>query len=138
MSIAQLQAATVAGNVATDFVTPDGTQRRVLYGILKLDTDATVANRWVRLAILDLAGNTIICMCAGLSVPASQSDQLFSYMQGVYRETTALNKVLQVPIAFGCVVPPGYTIRAYIENGVAGDAYDIDLMVEDGHLGAPV
>lgn len=138
MATTQLSASAVAGNVATDFETPAGTQRRLLYGLLKLNTDATVANRWVRLAVLDQSGNTIVCLCAGAAVPASQSDQWCSYLQGVYRETAFINKVLQVPIATNCIIPAGYKLRAFVENGVAGDAYDCDFVVHDTHVGAEV
>jgi hypothetical protein len=138
MSTTNLQGASVAGNVNTEFVTPAGTQRRILYGLAKLTTDATVANRWVRLSVLNESGETMVCLCAGVAVAASATNQLFSYLQGVYRETSFINGVLQVPIASDLIVPAGYTVRLAVENGVAGDSYNIDLVAEDTHVGARV
>lgn len=139
MGMQQLIALGIAGNVNKDFLVPGGSQFRVLYGMSKLTTDATVANRWMRLGIIDPNERNIICLCAGASVPASMSDQRYSYLQGVYRETSFLNGVLQVPIASDLVVPAGYTIRFFLENGEAGDSFDCDLMVhnEKGYLFSP-
>lgn len=136
MGLEQLTALAIAGDETKDFLVPEGAQYRVLYGMSKLTTDATAANRWMRLGIIDPGAKTIICLCAGASVPASQSDQWCSYLQGVYRETSFINGVLQVPIANNLVVPAGYTIRVFVGNGVAGDSFDCDLMIhnEKGHL----
>jgi len=138
MSIKHITASAVAGNVETQFTTPDNTQRRFLFGNLLLTTDATVADRWVRLHLSDDAGNNILCLCAGNSVAASQTDQRFSYLQGVYREASFINGVIQVPIAKDLILPPGYRLDVLIENGVAGDAYSCDLMVDDTHIGARI
>lgn len=139
MGMEQLIAAGIAGNVNKDFLVPEGSRFHILYGMAKLTTDVTAANRWMRLGIIDPSEKTIICLCAGASVPASQSDQWFSYLQGVYRETSFLNGVLQVPIASNLVVPAGYKIRVFVGNGVVGDSFDCDLMIhnEKGYLLSP-
>lgn len=122
--------AATAGNVDTDIVVPDGVTYEFLWGQIKLTTDATVANRWVRIASLDTGGDNALCLCAGAAVTASETDQLCAYIQGIYRETSFINNVIQVPIASDHILPSGFTLRPFIENGVAGDSYSGGLMVK--------
>jgi hypothetical protein len=118
-----------AGNVDTDILVPDNKTYEFLWGQVILTTDATSANRWVRIATLDLDGNNALCLCAGKTVPASQTDQLHNYIQGIFRETSFINNVIQVPVAKNHLLPPGFTLRSFIENGVAGDSYSGGIMV---------
>lgn len=120
-----------AGNVDTDIIVPDNQTYEFIWGQIILDTDATVANRWVRIATLDLDGNNALCLCAGAAVTASKSDQLCAYIQGIYRETAFVNNVIQVPIATDHILLPGFTLRSFIENGVAGDSYSGGIMVRE-------
>lgn len=123
--------AATAGNVDTDILVPDNKTYEFLWGQIKLTTDATVANRWARIATLDPDGNNALCLCAGAAVTASKADQLCAYIQGIYRETGFINNVLQIPIAKNHLLPPGFTLHPFIENGVAGDSYSGGIMVRE-------
>ena len=121
----------VAGNSKHEITTPDGKLYRVLFGGVNLTTDGTVANRWVRVALIAPDGHNILCMCSGAVVTASHTDQRHTYIQGIYRETAFINNVIQVPVASELYLPSGYTLRTFVENGVAGDKFHCDWMVEE-------
>lgn len=132
MNILLLDATSVAGNVDTDFTVPANGRWRVLYGRVVLTTDATVANRWVRPGAYQDDGTTRkICLCAGKEQTASQTAYEYSIMQGVYRETAFINSVIQVPMANDLILEPGEVLKVSIENGVAGDSYEVHWVVAD-------
>lgn len=119
-----------AGNADADHVVPDNTTYTLKWAQIALTTDVTVVNRWVRLRILDPDANNALCLCSGKEVAASQTGQLHAFMQGIYRETAFINGVLQVPIAEELQIPAGWTIRAFVENGAAGDSFSGGLMID--------
>ena len=132
MNILTLEAASVAGNVTTTFECPTNGKWKILYGYVTLTTDATIANRWVRMGPFEADGTTKnLCLCAGKEVVASQTGVEFSFMQGIYRETAFINNVIQVPIASDLIVVGGELLKVLIENGVAGDAYSVRIKIRD-------
>jgi hypothetical protein len=136
MSIKVLNGVATAGNVTTNYVVPEGTQRRVLYGQTILTTDATVANRRVILSVLDASGTSIFDLHSGAVVAASQTDQHHEYMQGIFRETSFIGGALQVPIGKDMILSPGWSLRVTVDNGVAGDSHTTNIVVSDEHVGA--
>jgi len=136
MSLRQLSAGAVAGNVNTDFAVGSEDNRKVLYGHVILSTDATVASRRVIVQVLDASSNLIFDAHSGTTVSASTADQHHAFMQGIYRETSFIGSSLQVPIPIDMALLPGWTLRVNIENGQAGDSYDVEFVVDDAHLGA--
>jgi len=116
-----------AGNANSDFVVPSNEARRLLYAQLILTTDATVANRRAIMQIIDSNSNIIIDIHSGAVVAASQTNQHHSFMQGVYRETAFQGSSLQVPMPIDCYLSAGWTCRFNIENGVAGDSFQVNL-----------
>lgn len=132
--IIQLDSTSVAGNTNADFVVPAFGRRQIAYGHVALTTDATVANRRVIFRILDANSTQIFDSHAGAVVAASQTDQHHEFMQGIYRETTFTGNAIQVPIPKDCIIDEGWTLRILIENGVAGDSFDVHFVVKDlGH-----
>lgn len=124
----------VAGNVATTLTSSDSQLKKVLYGQVVLTTDATVANRRVILSILDEAGDVVIDLHAAAVVAASTSSQHHEFLQGIYRETSFIGGAIQVPIPTDCLVPPGYSLKVSIENGVAGDSYNYAFASKVDHV----
>jgi hypothetical protein len=117
----------VAGNDVTTITAKDTQAITLLYGQISLTTDATVANRRVVIGVYDDSGNLIIDIHSGAVVAASASAQHHELMQGVYRETSFVGGALQVPIPDDLIIPPQYSLKITVENGVAGDSYDYSL-----------
>lgn len=129
--IIEFEATGVAGDVDTTYTVPANTTWRVLYGYVKLTTDATVANRWVRVGLFSADGTSKkLCNCSGKEVAASSSNQEHAFMQGIYRETSFINGLIQVPLGQDAIVTAGQKVVTTIENGVAGDSYDVRLTLE--------
>lgn len=136
MPAKKLSATGVAGNANSDFVVEDGNLNRILYGQVVLTTDATVANRRVRLQAIDDGSNVVFDSDAGAVVPASETNQKHDYMQSVTRETAFVENALQVPIPEEFVLLPGWTLRTSIVNGVAGDSYEVNFIADEAQAGA--
>jgi hypothetical protein len=129
--IRHLYNAAAAGNANTDFTPNTGKWMRVILGHVLLTTDGTVASRRVKMSVLDGSGNVLTDAHAGATVAASQTDQHHAFMQGIYRETSFIDADIQIPIAMECLVPPDGTLRIQTENGVAGDSYSANFLVEE-------
>jgi hypothetical protein len=84
----------------------------------------------VILNILDDSSNEIFDTHSGAVVTASTSSQHHEFMQGIYRETSFVGNAIQVPIPKDCVIPPGYSIKIEVENGVSGDSYNYHVMCD--------
>lgn len=132
----KLNGTATAGNANKDFVVGADDVQRILYGQVVLTTDATAANRRVIFRILDDSSNTVTDIHSGATVPASQSLQHHEFMQGIFRETAFVGTALQVPIPIDCCLLPSWTLRIFIENGVAGDSFTCNFVVDEFHNGA--
>lgn len=131
-TVAQVEAIpATAGNVAHTYTVPAGRGKQLLFGHIKLTTNATVANRRVIISLLDASDNVINDVHSGAVVAASQTDVHHEFMQGVYRETAFIANTLQVPIPMDWIGPAGYKFRVSIENGVAGDSFRGNLMFKE-------
>lgn len=131
MSFRQLSEGATAGNVVTSFSPRTGKSMSVLYGQVVLTTDATVANRRVVFSIVSDDGSTVVSdFHSGAVVPASSTAFHHEFMQGIFRETSFIGDAIQVPIPINCKVPNGWTIKVTVENGVAGDSYTTQFLVE--------
>lgn len=124
----------VAGNVVTTITSGDAQINTFLYGQVALTTDGTAANRRVIVGVYDDSGNAIIDVHSGAVVAASASDQHHELLQGVFRETSFVGGALQVPIPKDLIIPPGYSFKITVENGVAGDSYDYSLAFSVNHV----
>lgn len=118
-----------AGNANIDFVVPPSTQWRVLYGKVLVTTDATVANRYIRLDMRD-GNESVMDFHSGAAIAASQTAQHIGFMQGIFRETAFVDGALQVPIGLDARLLSGWTLRVYAVNGVAGDSISAIIMVD--------
>lgn len=127
----QLYDAATAGNGTLTFTPTTGMYMRVVMGHMKVTTDATVANRYVRMDALDSAGVVIGSSHAGAPVTASLTNRELSFMPGVYRETAFIDVELQVPFAKEFLIPMGGSLRFTVTNGVAGDTFSANFLVEE-------
>lgn len=123
-----LQSGSKAGNANADFVVPANKTWHLAYAELVLTTAANVANRRAIMRVLDDTGAEVVDYHAGMTVPASQTDQHHQFMQGTYRETSFIGGALQVPFGSEMVLP-GWTLPFLIENGVAGDSFAVKPVV---------
>lgn len=123
-----LNGAATAGNVNRDFSFSGINPWQILYGQVVLTTDATVANRRVKLQVLDESSNLVFDVHSGATVPASQTLQHHEFMQGIYRETSFVGSALQVPIGHQMLLTNEWTLRITIENGQAGDSYTCNFL----------
>lgn len=120
-----------AGNATSTLTIPGDKPWRIAHGMLGLTTDATAANRYVRIQILDANDNLMLCQCAGAPVTASLTGQQHAFMQGIYRETAFISGVLQVLIAAGMILQPGWKLRTVVTAGVAGDSYSGNVILHE-------
>lgn len=118
----------VAGDVVTALSPTTGKTGQVVYAQVVLTTDATAANRRLLFGVKDPDGNLLIDSHSGAVVVASATAQHHSCMQGVYRETAFIGDSIQIPIPYDMIVPNGGTVTVTIENGQAGDSYDVSFL----------
>jgi hypothetical protein len=126
-----LTGAATAGNANMDFVVPVNVRWRILYGKVLITTDAIVANRFIRMDMLNQAGASIMDFHAGTAVTASQTSQHCGFMQGIYRETAFVDSALQVPLGHDARLLSLWTLRVYVGGGVAGDSFSATIMVDE-------
>jgi hypothetical protein len=112
-----------AGDVNFSYINDTGRMMKLAYTHLLVTTDATVANRYPEVWILDADGALVMDSHAGAPVVASLSNRHIEFMQGIYRETAFINGTLQVPIAIDLLLIPGWELRFRLNGGVAGDSY---------------
>jgi hypothetical protein len=112
-----------AGNVVAVMSNTTGETLEILFGEVSVTTDATVANRYIRLALYDASGTFFMDMHAGAAVPASQTGVHIQYLQGIYRETSFIDTALQSPIPTKFTLQSGWSMRCSAFNGVAGDEF---------------
>lgn len=122
-------ATSVAGNASTTFTVPNHKRWKVLYAQMVLTTDATVANRQVRMRLLDSSSTLVFDAHAGTVQTASATSQHYEFMQGVYRETSFIDSALQVPIPIDSYLQQKQKVQFTVSAGVAGDSYSIYLVV---------
>lgn len=113
-----------AGNAVVTLSNTTGETLEILFGAIYLTTDATVANRNVRLALYDPDGTFFMDVHAGAPVTASTTAAHLEYMQGIFRETAFIDGALQVPLPRKATVQSGWSMRATVVNGVAGDTFN--------------
>ena len=70
---------------------------KITHACVNLIATATVGNRLMTLEVKDIDGNVIKNLAAG-SVQVATANVSYCFMQGIYRETTIINGVIQVPI----------------------------------------
>ncbi len=115
--------ASTAGNATTAVLTIGDEGRVVLYGSVTLTTDATVANRYVTLQVLDSSDAVVFTIKSGAPVPASQTSQIHAVLPGDYRETSFISSTVIMPIPHVHLLMPGWKAKVTITGGVAGDAF---------------
>lgn len=121
--IQQISVGATAGNATKTWTVDTGDKKRILYGNVTLTTDATVANRYVVVQVLDENSNVVTAFHSGAPVAASATSQQHDFLQGVFRETSFVDSSVHVPFATECVIPEGWGVKVSISGGVAGDSF---------------
>jgi hypothetical protein len=130
-TIAAAVAAT-AGNALHTYTNSSSDTLRILWAQLSLVTGATVANRTVNLLIYDGAGTPVLrlSIVAGAVATASLTTR-FDFFQDIARETAIAATALKVPIPKDLFIPPGWSFKFSVTNGVAGDSYSGNYMLAE-------
>jgi len=114
-----------AGNAVSTYTVPAGKPLKFLYGHVRLTTDVTVANRRVSVAVYNNDGTPVLIYdeVAGAVVPASQTSQHISLVQGIFRETSFVGGAVQLALPKDLYLLPGWTFRISVQAGAAGDSF---------------
>ena len=99
----------VAGS-AQSFTVPANTTYVIRYGSVKYTSSAVVGDRQLRLEILDPFGVSRGFISAGAVQPASTT-RWYLFMQGIYRETSFTDGMIQVPIPMDYAIPQLVTYK---------------------------
>jgi hypothetical protein len=119
----------VANDSDKTYTVPSGEMWKLSYANVKLVATATVGNRQVRMAVSNPGGVEIGYISAG-AVQAASTTRSYGFMQGIYRETSFIDSMIQVPIPMDLYLPSGSTIRFY--DSAAIDAAADDMTVSIG------
>lgn len=129
--------AATAGNVASSIAPPAGHMYRVIEGHVKLDCDASVANRFILLKHV-LVGGKIVTTIASTAITANQNGALSLHplygLNGAPVLNTYLGLSLNVNLGVylkELILYWGDEIQIVIDAGVAGDSYSGEFQVED-------
>ena len=112
------------------FTVPDGEMWRLLYANATFVTTATVGNRQIRMEVSDPSGSPMGYISSG-AVQAASLTRHYGFMQGIYRETSFIDGMIQIPIPLDLYLPAGATIRFY--DSAAVDAAADDLTIAFGY-----
>jgi hypothetical protein len=122
----------VYDNTANDsdksFTVPAGERWVLLYANVKLATSADVGNRQIRISVSDPDGNEVGYISAG-AVQAASTTRSYGFLQGIYRETTFIDSMIQVPIPIGLHLPAGSVLRFYDSAAIAAAADDMTVSI---------
>lgn len=88
--------------------------------IFQYVTDATVANRIVRIQYRDAAGNTIVQVSGLTADPASTTSQVSAFIGSSNNGGASGNVITSLP---NIVLQPGWTVHLIVINGGAGDQF---------------
>jgi hypothetical protein len=129
--------AVTAGNVQTNLTVPTGKRWKLLYGILTLTTDATVANRFIQVELRDSAGNILTRFPINSAAITDSQTGSIDYLPvaGGANIGTRGNATIYI-LAESCILDEGDKLNINIGGGVAGDSYSGYMVVleEDKHV----
>lgn len=111
----------MVGNDTLTVDTPCDTLRVLLWGKTYIDTDATVANRYVELFVYDELGNAVGHIAVGDVAAANTT--ITSYIGATVDSNSEIHNEI--------IIPPCCHLVAAVTGGVAGDAITIRLIVAD-------
>ena len=106
------------------YTVPNGETWKLIYAFVTLTTTAGAGNRQMRFSVTDASGNEVGYISAG-AVQSPGSTNSYGFMQGIYRETSFVDNMIQVPIPIDLYLPAGYSMRFYDSNAVAPAADDM-------------
>lgn len=108
------------------YTVPAGEMWKMCQAFATLVTTAAVGNRQIRFAVTDEIGNQIGYLAAGATQAASQT-RAYGFMQGIYREASFIDNMIQVPIPIDLYLQAGSTIRFWDSAAIAPAADDMTI-----------
>lgn len=118
---------TTAGNVATTLTPGAGKRWLLLYGRLSLSTDATVANRNLRIQIRTSAGSVLYRFPNGVVTPAGGATAL-GLIGNPYFDNAVRWEDATISVQ-GIIIDQTDQLYIDVNNGVAGDGYGGSIIV---------
>ncbi len=108
----------VANKPSKTWVVPVNEQWKLNFLHVIYTSDATTGNRQIMLEIIDSDGNVLANHVAG-AVQAASLVRHYSFIQGIYRETSFIGDEIQVPIPQDLYLGPGYSLRVSDKNSIS-------------------
>jgi hypothetical protein len=117
------------------FLVPEDEEWRLLWANVVLVTSADAGDRQIRFSVLDPSGDEVGYISAG-TVQAASLTRNYGFMQGIYRETSFSDGMIQVPITLELHLPPGSIMRFYDSKGIAPEADNMTVTFQIEKLAA--
>lgn len=129
-TLKKIQSGAKAGNATYDLQPPVGRRYKLLAASFTVTTDATVANRYFNFAFYD--GATLIGQIApnSTAVTASQTKYTDATQYEVSNSAGAVRLGL-IGVGDGWIVTNSIYTRFWLLNGVAGDSWQVDIIVSE-------
>ena len=105
---------------------PDGEQWRLLRAHVIYVSSSDAGDRQMVIQVDDDSGNLLGHLVAG-SVQAASLSRHYTFLQGIYRETTFVNAELQVPIPQDLYLQSGYVLTFKDDAAIAAAADDMTV-----------
>lgn len=108
------------------FIVPDGEMWKLIYANVTLFTSAAVGNRQIRLSVVNPDGYDVGYISAGATQAASLT-RSYGFLQGIYRETSFIDGMIQTPIPMDLFLPAGSLLRFHDSAGISVAADDMTV-----------
>jgi len=108
---------------------------KILFGHCVYTSNATAGNRRFKLVVLDASGEVVTDGHAGV-VQITGLVREYSLKVGIPKETSFVDDHLDVSLAQGIIVLPGWQVQITDEAAIdaAGDLIVVNLVLETGNL----
>jgi hypothetical protein len=124
-----LEPANPAVGAELDVPVPGHQQWRLVYGTLRLTTDANVANRFVLLQLRSPAGTPVLSISPNTALAASAT-RVYNYFAETTK-TAQISSHATIGIPENGIVLPGWSLHWSVAGIQAGDQIsNIDLLIE--------
>ena len=105
-------------------------EQKLCWAHVEYTSSATAGNRQILLQLINEAGAVVFDSHAGATQAASLTYH-YSFLQGIYRETSVVALSIQVPFPKDFVIPPGYTLKVFDQTNVdSADTFILSYQTE--------
>lgn len=104
----------------------DGEMWKLTQAFVTLVTSATVGNRQIRFSVTDSNGDQVGYISSG-AVQAASTTRHYGFMQGIYRETSFIDGMIQIPIPIDLYMSAGSVIQFWDSAAIDPAADDLTV-----------